>query len=572
MMKYIKKIIALICLLMLIDYAIVGSNNTYDYSYLVKNQNDLSAGQDLIKENTGLGYSYENDDGGEWWSKTRNNNMTTEQSSSHLKTIIPAYTLEQQNILKHTDNTKYKEIDDFELEQIGSGYGLKSVKIIDTIEKEMSEYMQKAYFSPEMQYTLLSYIKKPFCLNLLTGKVGTFDEKNNELDNLPSIQDIIDYPAHNKKRITALCTALEATRIAKFIASVDIAYKNLEYAFFQPNLSSSFLIPPLEQKLLEKFNQQEKIIYEALNNTTGYSLHYALSWLPTFSINFNLFSVDHKKNHDANITYPNKLINTIVCLPEKIIEAIIFNNDYKNYKKNNSNQCANLLFKQCLIAQQSLKDDDRFFNCYDPLNQSIDDIGNSYIFNNNLNVTNLIENLQNKLTDGQITKQTIHKNFIEIRKAIHTAIYIANKQSNANFLYSVFPSIVTSYLDGTVKQLIKYDTIIDGYYKNEKYSGTKLNKYRDEMFTYITLIASGITIAGGLLTYFYGEKIANGIASAPANLTEGIYNLFISSVYGNLEKPSTQSDTIFAKDPSTQSDTNFAKDLGLISFINNQSI
>ena len=113
------------------------------------------------------------------------------------------------------------------------------------------------------------------------------------------------------------------------------------------------------------------------------------------------------------------------------------------------------------------------------------------------------------------TPTKAHWLFLQIRKAIQTAMYIANKNSNFYAGY-ILPPAITKYLDGIVNQLIEYDHTLSKRCKDQKLGAHQEDLQRDKMWTNITMAATGLGTAIGI---GYGIDYISG-AGTSAKLAE----------------------------------------------------
>lgn len=412
------------------------------------------------------------------------------------------------------------------------------------IEKpQANKLIEQSYFSPEMQYAVLACVNKEFKVNVVTGKV----------ENLPTVLDIVNSsPTDNTIKINGLHAALEAVQVARFYAKLNIAYDNPAYVFFAPTLSSNlFLMPSLDEELEEQLTNYEKDIKTALQQIPEYNSVW--SWIPTDLV--NMFTITSRGETTQQIIQESKLefnadINNLdkrtypgnfVTIAGSTLKDVIKNFDYK--QKVNVQQAANLLFKQCFIAQQTFPKQDWPLYCT-PLGNTV--TASNYIFDR-FEVTRTKINSQTNSQFEQINKQSIqptyaenidelcniiaqsaniaphnqlqaHLLFLRIRKAIQTAMYIANKNSNFYIGY-ILPPAITKYLDGIVQQLILYDQKLSALCKNQQLGATKDDLLRDKIWNNITGVATGLGVLGAVATaidYGYGAGTSVKIAENSA--------------------------------------------------------
>ena len=368
----------------------------------------------------------------------------------------------------------------------------------DLTKARAEQLIQNAYFSPEMQYTVLACVESPFRINLVTGKV----------QNLPKVQDIILYRQNDPNlKLDALHAAQEAVQIAILTAGLEVAYGQPSHWKFAPNLSSSFLMPPLDAPLNQELQRLQdtvnRAIALALNRRTW--LQYGWSWIPSnlqdiVALNSRkTTSIDNSSVAvPAGIDYrnPNAPAN-IVTIPANLIRQIIKNFDYK--QRNDPTDIAQLLFKQIFIAQQTVPtrgDNPMLQRCSNftrPINAT------NYIFNNFINFENLIDQVVQSVqnaTEDTIEQERLqaHEQFLQIRKAVQTAVYVANRNSNF-YIGWLMPAAVTWMFDSALDQLITYDKRLSALCKDAEFGARPEDQIRDRVWTYTTLVIGGLAVA-----------------------------------------------------------------------------
>ena len=423
---------------------------------------------------------------------------------------------------------------------------------------QANKLIELSYFSPEMQQAVLACVGRPFKVSIVTGKV----------QNIPTVAEIIaSQPVENNTKLNALHAALEATRTAMFLAALNVAYDNPNYVFFAPNISSNLFMPSIDSELKKKLQERESEILIALKDNPDYLRWYNISsWIPTDLV--SMFSLNGKKlqEHvttllalDFNPDIGNlSADNNFVTISGQTLKELIKHFDYK--QKVNPQQAANLLFKQCFIAQQIFDNDpvQQFFPAdawplYPiPAGQSVS--ASNYVFdrlevirqaNNRPNANNdngynglhhppvnttyahTVDELCNAISQNALilphnTLQA-HLLFLRIRKAIQTAIFIANKNSNF-YLGYILPAGITKYLDRVVDQLVKYDAKLSNLCKDQQLGATTDDLKRDKIWNAITLTAQAAVVIGTIATaidYGYGPGTSAGMTANAAE--QGAY-------------------------------------------------
>ena len=357
---------------------------------------------------------------------------------------------------------------------------------------------QESYITPEMQWAALSlFDAQDMTVNIKTGAVQgiqsinfMLDIINKKLENSISFvtKEIIKNAAH---------AMLEATEIAIFVATIEAAYSNQKYIMYQEVDSQ------LSALLTEQKNNIQGII-SRINGTVPYDQP-----ATTASSYFSWFSTTVTPTdipvHAAPVHFQHNA--TSITIPANLIQAIIKKNDYK--QEPNATEAAELLFKECFMAQQHhLKD--RGDKIKITLHSPVD--AHNYIFTHFPNFHHVCEIAKkivpahHKRTDLQapVTQEqaAAHKLFLDTRQAIQTALYIANVKSSYNVGY-ILPASVTSYLNGVVSKLLEYDTELDKLCKDAQYGAIQDDIYRDEQWAMITKLAAGTVVAtavtGGLI-------------------------------------------------------------------------
>jgi hypothetical protein len=346
-------------------------------------------------------------------------------------------------------------------------------------QKQAQEFIKKSYISPEMQYAVLALVEQSFIIAPKSGVVQglpTVEEIMDKIDDIhqknflitdSSVQNL----AHERMNTViteALNATLEAINIAIFAASLQAAYQD----------TKNFFDNKINPKLNEQLNNYKKIVETKLQEVTPKG-----SWATFW---FGGFSPVHSKPED--------------------IKQIISNNSYKNMKNDLfGKRAANLLFKQCFVAQQYLQESTiDLLKSYvhleisDPVNllATVPDIDQfcmildsaaSKIINNQAKMAELAE---------------IHQLVLRIRQAVQIAIYVANKKSSVNLGY-ILPASVTSVLDRVMARLLEYDKKLNAMCKDQALGASKDDFYRDQIWTNISYLAAGLAVVGVGAALYY---------------------------------------------------------------------
>lgn len=355
------------------------------------------------------------------------------------------------------------------------------------IAAQADQLIEQCYFSPSMQYAMLSYMGRPFEVNIKSGKVN----------NLPTVTEIIDFNAqegNDQLQKNALQAALEAVRLAKFVAALDVAYANPEYLFFAPHWNTKFLMPAFDSELKQELDEYETAIKQNLPDEG-----FLMSWMPAvpqsiknmFSINNNAQVPSMNRQQVVGAMYSNDKI-----ISNATMESIIKN--YDAFQKVTTDEIANLLFKQIFIAQQADQGDNPYLDFKSEISAT------NYLYDHISGVDGIIAKIQQKLqaTRADMTKISqaklqAHHDLLHVRKAVQTAIFIANKNSTL-YLGFILPAVLTKHADSVVKKLMSYDEKLSRLCKDPNYGATKDDLERDTTISRITWIIGGLAFIGGL--------------------------------------------------------------------------
>ncbi len=372
------------------------------------------------------------------------------------------------------------------------------------------QLIAQAYVSPEMQYAVLSYVDdKPCTINAITGKI----------QNIPTIDRIILGKSNSKNdrevdpyadkagRLNALHAALEAVNLAKFIAGLNVAYANPEYLAFAPKISSNYFMPPLDEQLIEALNKREQQLNEAL----GYDYNWG-SWLwkwnwssiiPTSLT--NMFTIKNQPSHGVSNPLQVKpqlkditSENNFVSIPDSTMKGIIKHYDYKQII--DSQQAAELLWKQCFIALQDFTQTDMLIYCFakhGTISQTHYIYDNFTIDNHHVHTLDQIcIHIKNAVHDNKHTPAAAHNLLLQLRKSVQTAMFIANKNSGYNIGYQL-PTIVTQSLDKIVIKLNEFDKKLDALCQDASLGARTEDLARKQTWNKITaILTAGVVIAG----------------------------------------------------------------------------
>lgn len=405
--------------------------------------------------------------------------------------------------------------------------------------------IEQSYFSPEMQYSVTSYMNSGlFELNVLTGKVRNIPKVADMVEGKLNADGVRDPYSDEVGRKNALHAALEATKTAKFLAGLNAAYAMVDdNMVFAPTLNSNWTAP-LDPNLLQALNARENSLKSALGYDdswfqwiTDWSL-----WVPK-SLTSMIYATP-TRTRQATADTPQLHFNpyqrnpqandVIVRIPDSLIKSIIKTNaDYK--QKINSQEAANLLIKQCFIAQQTFDEDTRLgieLNAWPvycmPAKTPISTA--HYIFDQ-LEIApgkyaNTIDLLCDKITSAGFchhNKTELHMLLLQIRKAVQTAMFIANKDSSYNAGYKL-SSGISQYLDRIIGYLAIYDNKLDALCKNQDFGGSRTDIMRSAIWSRISNIAMGAAALGAVgIATFGGYKAIGAVGTGAKNAYHGIF-------------------------------------------------
>lgn len=356
-------------------------------------------------------------------------------------------------------------------------YSNQNTSAIATAHRLVAE----SYVSPKMQWDILSFYEKPFVIDKITRMPVLYtldgqpiiDEITGKQQSMPTVEELLQHvqfiniSSELKTRIIiALKTAIEAVNIAMFVAGVEAAYdeNKQNYYFYQTANQEVIALLKIKKALL-----QEKLDVVKQLSTSGANKPF---------------------EYQAREIHSNK--NHVMFSPQEI-KDIIKLNDFTTLIVNRDNQdslykAANLLLKQCFIAQQQhLKDKARF----EKLGKETKDIRNNlYIFEHFPKYQDLINLAKNMPTPAQKNMMLKH-----IRQAVQTALYIA--KANSNYYITTDPFV----------QIFKnWDAELANLCIDLKYGATQDDLSRANLLANLTNIAAGAAVIGTAAAAYYGYQ------------------------------------------------------------------
>lgn len=378
---------------------------------------------------------------------------------------------------------------------------------------------KESYITPEMQWAVASLMNPQATMNI--------NKETGALDHAPSVESMIQNintqlyisSAQKESAIKALNTMLEATEIALFKIKMKAAYHDQNYiAMFS--------------QLTAELNNQKMAIQATLNSVKSRSAHdQASSSGSYFSWIFGESSNNNQVYQPNSMTTINPHHGSVLHIPADLAESIVKNFNFKTMP--DSTQAANLLFKQCFIAQQQ-HEANRI-----PLNVNQQISANNYIYTNFPDIYSKYSNsypICQKVQD-LVVHEPIRNNvalpvtekqrqayhlLLQIRQSVQLALDIANKKSSVN-LGSYLPSSLVSYLDGVVAELTKYDAYLNNLCKNPQFGATAQDVQDTAEWSTFTKVAAGVAVTAAVVgtMWYFGDNIKemNPWATAPATGT-----------------------------------------------------
>ncbi len=388
---------------------------------------------------------------------------------------------------------------------------------------------QEAYISPELQWAVMQLVDPTQAVvNTITGQIENIPTVSTLLDLIqPALQQKKMKTAEQQKLKNGVHAMLQATEIAIFVASAEASYQNQKFVFYQN----------ANQGLINALHKQQNRIQKTLDKINAIHISDAPKGIGSY-FSWILPSASSSNNKNSQVK-PLAISPqaTLIKIPVDMMNAIVARNNFKD--KTNPRQAANLLFKQCFIAQQHhLKDNFAMKAMAIHLDNPL--VPDHYvyytfpdIYNKKANSYPICAIAQSIVPKNQHRKdikstptqeqQQAHQMLFHIRQAIQTALYIANKKSSFNVGYALNATI-NSYLDSVVSELLKYDAQLSKLCKDPQYGATQDDLYADKTWTLITQIAAGITVVAvvGGAVYYYRTEVGQGLAAAGKYLSEGL--------------------------------------------------
>lgn len=360
----------------------------------------------------------------------------------------------------------------------------------------------ESYITPEMQWEILSILdQKEATINRFTGDM----QEILSIDNLLAViykkmQSPID--AQQKETLkNGLRTMLEATEIALFVANAEAAQKDPKFILYQT----------VNSQLLASLDNQKQNLQRILNEVNRIQVGEQSSYFSWIWGSSDTSNSTKTPGADSPITVAINPQSPIVAIPSELMASIIKNNDYKQTA--DKTKAANLLFKQCFIAQQHhLKDLYRISQIRINLQSPVS--ADNYIYGNFPDFYRICQIAKDLVPNNQYRsdlrstpsreQQQAHLLLVHARQAIETAVYIANKKSNINLGY-LLPQFIKSRLDEILGKLLEYNTQINILCKDPQLGATVDDIYQEEQQANILKFAAGIAVTavvgGGLYTY-----------------------------------------------------------------------
>ena len=344
---------------------------------------------------------------------------------------------------------------------------------------------RESYISPDMQWAVLS-LNNPqnMEINATNGAVQNIPNVDEMLITIASkLSPTMNYSktnpfndAQKDPLLKALYAMLEATEIALTFIAIKSGYQEAQFIN--------------RQDLIQDLQAQKAVIQTIINKINTINQSYS-SWIfgasgPSKTVklaNLNLQPIPF-----------NPQTSTII-IPANFIPSIIQLQDYK--QQINATTAANLLFKQCFIAHQQHQINPIPLNKIKQLNAE------SYVYQGLLDI---YKNETYPICEDilKLNKDLRRARLLEIRQAVQTALFVANKKSSFN----IGSQYVTSFFDGIVSELMKYDAHLAILCKNPAYGATNADIAQSAQWSTMSkvLAVGGVlaVAAASAAVYHYG--------------------------------------------------------------------
>ena len=355
------------------------------------------------------------------------------------------------------------------------------------VQQLANELTQESYISPDMQWAVLS-LNNPenMVINATTGVVQNIPTVNEMLITIalklsPAMNDSKTNPFNDAQKeplLKALYAMLEATEIASTFIAIKSGYQEAQFIN--------------RQDLIQDLQAQKAAIQTIINKINTINQSYS-SWIfgasgPSKTVKL--------ANLNLQPIHFNPQTPTII-IPANFIPSIIQLQDYK--QQSNATAAANLLFKQCFIAHQQHQANPIPLNGIQQLNAE------SYVYQGLLDI---YKNESYPICEDilKLNKHLRRARLLEIRQAIQTALFVANKKSSFN----IGSQYLTSFFDGVVSELMKYDAHLATLCKNPQYGATNTDIAQSAQWATMSkvLAVGGVlaVAAGTAAVYSYGGE------------------------------------------------------------------
>lgn len=308
---------------------------------------------------------------------------------------------------------------------------------------------QESLFMLDMVQTLIA--ADPSIQNI------AIDKATGQIINFPPVDYFFHKLPLNESSKPAWHILLEATEFALFVDELSMQY-NLRFNA-EPNLRA-------------RLEQQKAMLENKLNAISKQQSYY--SWI------FGSGSAQRTQHQNMSIEF-NPHAATI-DVPANFIAAAAQFNNYK--QKKHAQQAAELLFKQIFIAQQY-----RFPN---PVAIEIHGkhiSAEHYLYQHFPSFHHLCDYIL-KLDMSQRRSR-----LFQIRQAVQTALFEANRKSAANFGY-IIPKSAIPFLDGVVAELLRYDNHLNTLCMDGRFGATADDIAKAPEWSTFSKIAAGVIVTG----------------------------------------------------------------------------
>jgi|GEM_PF-2406268 len=368
--------------------------------------------------------------------------------------------------------------------------------------KGANQLVAESYVTPEMQWAVFEFMKKPFAIDTTTGIPAYSKEQS-----MPSVEEILAkvLPSQSQNiTLKALEASLSAVKTAIFVAALEASYDTNKQNFYWYQTANENVTSELHSK---KSRIESLISLVTRSPQTGGAPH-----------------------ESFQVREEDTTSNTIMISPEDV-HKIINDNSFKALAANPNDrvkiqQAATLLFKECFIAQQNITIPKKWIS-----------IHNSYIFGDDFpNMNQLID-----VAKGANGLSQKHEFFQYIRQAVQTALFIA-KQNSTYYVTT----------DPLVQALKDMDTRISEFYMNPLYGATPDDLGRAQMWSNLTNIAAGAAVVGAAGAAYYASQNPEDVKAIAQQAQDfvGKQTTYLSEQASNAKNYMFKQEPLIKEEPS----------------------